>query len=358
LETKKTIIRCFFAFFAFFADKGFLFLCGLFFIMSEVIHVAVAAIVNQNNEVLISQRAEESHQGGLWEFPGGKIEKTETVEQALVREILEELGVQLVSFRPLIKIIHQYTDRKVLLDVWRVDGYQGEPSGLEGQLFRWQPVRELNALEFPEADIPIVRALNLPEHYLITGKFETEQEFEMLLASAIDRDIRLVQLRLTNEWLSTRSKPEAMKIVEIAVQLSKQSDVTLMFNVPDTMNTDVSNKLSKSTGLYGIHLDSKKLNVLSKRPGCDLLSASCHNLHELKKAQELTADFVVLSPVQVTATHPDTKPLGWARFSELVDQVNMPVYALGGMKKGDTCKTWLAGGQGVAAIGNLWNPEE
>jgi 8-oxo-dGTP diphosphatase len=325
--------------------------------MNEVIHVAVAAIVNQNNEVLISRRADGVHQGGLWEFPGGKLEHNETVEQALLRESYEELGIQLVSYRPLVKVTHQYTDKTVLLDVWKVDSFQGTPSGLEGQPICWQPVKKLEELDFPEADIPVIRALNLPDHYLITGQFNSEQEFESRLTRAISNDIRLVQLRLTDEWLSKESKSYAMKIIEIAARLAEQSNVTLMFNLPDALSFDISNMTGKSTGSYGVHLNSKKLTNYNKNLSCDLLSASCHNLQELKMAQKLAVDFLVLSPVQATATHPDIKPLGWSRFSDLVDNINVPVYALGGMKKGDVHKAWLAGGQGVAAIGDLWDLE-
>ena len=330
-------------------------------IMSEVIHVAVAAIVNQNNEVLISRRAENSHQGGLWEFPGGKVEKNETVESALAREILEELGIQLVSFRPLIKIAHQYADKKVLLDVWRVDNFIGNPTGLEGQPVRWQAICELDELKFPEADIAIKRALNLPEHHLITGKFKTEQEFELRLSRAIGKGIKLVQLRLTDEWLRETGQSSAMRIVEAAVSLSGQSNLTLMLNLPDAIEDAAYKLLSELPGSsrwsYGIHLNSRKLGNISNRPEGFLLSASCHNCSELKKAQELNVDFVLLSPVKATASHPEALPLGWGGFSELVDQVNVPVYALGGMKKEDSNKARSAGGQGIAAIGNLWDPE-
>ena len=94
---------------------------------SEVVHVAAAAIVNSDNEILISQRAADVHQGGLWEFPGGKLESGELVQQALLRELDEELGISATSYRPLIKVTHQYPDKTVLLDVWKVDDYTGQP---------------------------------------------------------------------------------------------------------------------------------------------------------------------------------------------------------------------------------------
>lgn len=315
--------------------------------MNELIHVAAAVIANKNNEILISQRAVDTHQGGLWEFPGGKLETGETVEQALVRELDEELGIQLKSYRPLIKVTHHYPDKSVLLDVWKVDNYLGTPAGKEGQAVRWLSVDKLDAEEFPAADVPIIQAVKLPEHYLITGKFDSPEQFEQHFIHAMNRGIKLVQLRLKNDWLQAGNKLLANQVIEIATHLSEQSGTQLMFNLPD--------EISEVVKPASIHLDSGKLMRLNKRPVCDLLSASCHTIEDLKKAEALEADFIVLSPVQATNTHPDAEPLGWGRFSEMVSNVNMPVYALGGVSRHDTEQAWLSGGQGIAAISALWN---
>lgn len=314
---------------------------------AEVVHVAVAAIVNDNNEILISQRAPSSHQGGLWEFPGGKLEFGESAPQALLRELDEELGIRASSYRPLIKIIHQYSDKTVLLDVWKVEEYTGQTFGKEGQNIRWQAISQLDRTEFPAANIPIIQSLNLPEHYLITGKFNSIHDFEKRLASAIDTGIRLVQLRLTTDWLKTTSKKQADLIIQLATDLCEQSRVRLMFNLPD----EIGHIITPSC----LHLNSKKLQQYTERPECDYLSASCHNVQEMIDAQNLGVNFMVLSPVQATESHPDVTPIGWQQFSEMVAQVNMPVYALGGVSRGDMEKSWFAGAQGIAAIGALWN---
>ena len=315
---------------------------------AEIIHVAAAVIINSDNEVLISQRAAYVHQGGLWEFPGGKLESGESVQQALLRELDEELGICVNSYRPLIKITHQYPDKTVLLDVWKVDDFTGQPVGREGQAIRWQAADQLNKKEFPAADVPVIQALNLPEHYLITGKFDSIIEFEERLGLAIDRGIRLTQLRLTNDWLQIVNKKYATEIIKLATDLCERSGVRLMFNMPDELSHIVTPSC--------LHLNSHKLRQYTERPDCDYLSVSCHTEKELTEAQNLGADFLVLSPVQVTATHPDATPLGWDKFSEMVSAVNVPVYALGGVSKDDTEKAWLAGGQGISAIGALWNP--
>jgi len=315
---------------------------------NKVIHVAAAAVVNSNNEILISQRAPDAHQGGLWEFPGGKLESGESVQQALLRELDEELGICANAYRPLIKITHQYPDKTILLDVWKVDDYAGLAVGKEGQAIRWQAIDQLNHAEFPAANAAIIQALNLPEHYLITGKFGSIHEFEERLGRAIDSGIRLAQLRLTHEWLQTVNEKQISEIVKLATDLCEQSNVRLMLNMPDELNHIITPAC--------LHLNSRKLQQYTVRPDCDYLSVSCHNVKEMMDAQALGVDFMVLSPVQATMSHPDITPLGWQQFSEMIAQVNVPVYALGGVSRDDTEKAWLAGGQGVAAIGALWNP--
>ena len=91
--------------------------------MVNSIHVAVGVIVNARDEVLVAYRPKNKDQGGLWEFPGGKKEKNETIESALEREFLEEIGIQLESYFPILKIEHDYKEYSVILDVWMITGY-------------------------------------------------------------------------------------------------------------------------------------------------------------------------------------------------------------------------------------------
>jgi 8-oxo-dGTP diphosphatase len=123
------------------------------------LHVAVGVVVNLKEEILIARRAAHLHQGGLWEFPGGKVETGETVRQALHRELLEELDILVEHCSPLVQIAHDYGDKKVLLDVWRVDQFSGEPKGQQGQPLIWVPVAKLSQFEFPAANRPIIDIL-------------------------------------------------------------------------------------------------------------------------------------------------------------------------------------------------------
>ena len=313
--------------------------------ISKIIHVAVAAIVNQNGEVFICKRHADSHQGGLWEFPGGKVEAGETVQQALVRELHEETGIQITESRPLIRVHHDYGDRSVLLDVWKVRHYTGNPHGREAQSVCWTSMASLNPEEFPAADVAIIKALQLPERYLITGNFDSAEDFSQRLSDAIKNNIRLVQLRLKNDWYQD-NKALGLEVLRTAETLCTNANVRLLLNVPEQLRI-------KST-CKNIHADSTMLNRLQQRPDCQWFSASCHTIDDLKTAEKLNADFAVLSPVQKTNSHPEAEPLGWPEFQTLIDNINLPVYALGGVGEHDIETAHLYGGQGVAGIGAFW----
>lgn len=126
--------------------------------MCEV-HVAVGVILDKSNRVLISLRHDDAHQGGLWEFPGGKVEAGESVAQALGRELREELGITVAEISPLLEVRHDYGDKTVFLDVYTVRDFAGEARGLEGQPLRWVMASELSEYRFPAANMPITEAV-------------------------------------------------------------------------------------------------------------------------------------------------------------------------------------------------------
>ena len=129
--------------------------------MVNSIHVAVGVIVNGRNEVLVAYRPQNKTQGGLWEFPGGKKEKNETIESALEREFFEEIGIHLKSYFPILKIEHDYNEYAVILDVWMITEYTKIPVGAEGQIVEWRSIESLNFEDFPEANKKIIRLLKL-----------------------------------------------------------------------------------------------------------------------------------------------------------------------------------------------------
>ena len=127
--------------------------------MNNVVHVAVGVLVDSKGRVLIARRPPSSHQGGLWEFPGGKVEAHEAVTDALTRELAEELGVKVLSTAPLLQVNHTYLEKAVLLDVHHVIEWVEEPRGCEGQPLVWVMPSSLNDYQFPEANRAIVSRL-------------------------------------------------------------------------------------------------------------------------------------------------------------------------------------------------------
>lgn len=139
-----------------------------------VIHVVAAAIIGDDNKILLAQRPDHVHQGGLWEFPGGKVECGEVAREALTRELYEELAISVLTATPLIQIEHcypkiessfskinnSYPEKKILLDVWLVTKYAGIPLGNEGQPIVWAKLNELDNYDFPEANQLIIAELS------------------------------------------------------------------------------------------------------------------------------------------------------------------------------------------------------
>jgi len=124
------------------------------------VHVAVGVILDASGNILITRRSPDSHQGGLWEFPGGKVEPGESLGKALARELREELGIEIGRTSPLLEIRHDYGDTRVLLDVHVVWEFAGEARGLEGQPLAWVASGALSRYQFPAANVPIIEAID------------------------------------------------------------------------------------------------------------------------------------------------------------------------------------------------------
>ena len=121
--------------------------------------VAVGILTDDAGRVLVTRRAPDVHQGGLWEFPGGKVEAGETLQKALARELREELGVLVEATEALMVLKHDYGDKQVRLDVHRVTHWSGQPRGLEGQPLAWRQPEQLRDWAFPAANRPILERL-------------------------------------------------------------------------------------------------------------------------------------------------------------------------------------------------------
>ncbi|HQU14887.1 MAG: thiamine monophosphate synthase [Chromatiales bacterium 21-64-14] len=311
------------------------------------IHVAVAVIFDTRGRVLITRRPHHAHQGGLWEFPGGKVEPGESARAALGRELAEELGIEVQEARPLIRVPHDYPDRRVMLDVWRVAAFHGAPEGREGQPLDWVFPQDLGTRAFPAADRPVLVALRLPDRYLITPEPGPDLgEFLDRLEQRLALGLRLVQLRVRRldpqdgEWLAAR-----------AVACCHRYGAQLLINGAPCA--------AQALGADGVHLSAARLMALIQRPlpPDQWVAASCHDASELAHAARVGVDFAVLSPVAPTPSHPGMPVLGWDGFARLTDAVPFPVYALGGVAVGDLADAFASGAQGVAAIRALWGAD-
>ncbi|WP_312367457.1 Nudix family hydrolase [Stenotrophomonas sp.] len=307
---------------------------------SRSIHVVAAVITDARGRILLNRRTGNSDMAGLWEFPGGKREPGESSEQALVRELREELGIEAEVGEWVMEVPQLYPDKRLRLEVRMVRQWKGTARGREGQAITWVNADKLGRYSMPPADLPVVAALHQPECYLVTPDVGGGAEGWLAgLESAIDGGLRRVQLR-------TPAAADRAELARTAVaRFGRQAELLL--------NRDI--ELARELGV-GVHLGGEQLLQLDARPlpASQLVAASCHDLAQLQAAQRLGCDFAVLGPVQATASHPGAPVLGWEGFEQLRERVSLPLYAIGGLAPADVVTARRHGALGVAAIRSLW----
>jgi 8-oxo-dGTP diphosphatase len=131
------------------------------FMSLKTVHVSAVALIDVDGRVLIAQRPEGKSMAGLWEFPGGKIEQGETPEQALIRELHEELGIETWEscLAPLTFASHAYEDFHLLMPLFACRKWKGTPQSREGQALKWVRVNNLVDYPMPPADEPLIAML-------------------------------------------------------------------------------------------------------------------------------------------------------------------------------------------------------
>ena len=331
-------------------------------VVAEALEVAAAVIRRHDDAVLIALRRPDQHQGGLWEFPGGKLRAHEAPLAALTRELEEELDIRIEPARcqPLVRVEHVYPERRVRLHVSEVFAWAGEPRGCEGQRIAWVTPAELPSYRFPDANLRILQTALLPRICLVTPEPTpgNDPDFLRRLGISLQAGVRLVQLRIRS-----RQGPALTALVEDAVALCHAAGARVLLNltIEDTGPGALEARRHACARFKadGFHLPSA---ILQKLPLANvprnpefLVSAACHDISELRAAEVLGVDFVFLGTVLPSASHPGVAGLGWTGAGALAQQSRLPVFALGGQHAGTVAPALAAGFHGIAAIRGFWD---
>jgi len=332
------------------------------------VFVAAGMILRADGWLLLGQRPGGKSWAGWWELPGGKIEPGETVRQALVRELQEELGITVTRATPWVRTVYEYETTVAHLHLWRVTGWEGEPTGRENQALTWVDPREYAVAcvgDFAAAAAPLLPAtraplrwIQLPQRYLITsiGKASRLPAFLQQLDRTLAGGVRcLVQFR-EPAWESQAGQGAAGEDVsqsdlyqaftQVLACCRRHRALCLINSVhPKAWWPDAD----------GVHLRAQDARTLSPahRPQ-GWLGVSAHDADELAVARSLRADFAVLGCVLETPSHPGVPGMGWAAFARCAQTAGLPVYALGGQGEDTLDAAQTHGAHGVAGMRRLW----
>lgn len=311
--------------------------------MTRIVEAAAAVILQPDGRFLLGRRPEGKPYAGYWEFPGGKIEPGETAAQALVRELHEELGIEADRYTPWITREFVYPHAHVRLHFFRVAGWHGEIRDIHHDALAWRQADKVDVSPLLPANLAVLRALTLPDFYAIThaGEIGVKAQLEKL-ERALSAGLRLLQIR---EPLLAVERREAF--AREATRLAHAHGARVL------VNGDIA--LARHVGADGVHLPSMQMMRMEARPELPLVAASCHHAAELARAAALEVDFAVLGTVRDTLSHPGLGGLGWERFAQLLENMPMPVFALGGMRREDLDTAQQAGAHGIAAIRAAWD---
>ncbi len=297
-----------------------------------MIEVAAAVIQRRDGAFLLAQRPTGKVYAGYWEFPGGKIERGEAAPAALARELHEELGIEIGEPYPWITRVYTYPHGTVRLRFFRIYEWHGEPHPREDQAIAWQAPGAAMAAPMLPANAPVLASLSLPTEYAVTQAAQLGVA-EMLarLERRLESGLQLLQIREPG-----LEETQRKLFTTQAIGLAHRFGCKVITKAPHP-------------GADGIHFTAAQLMALAVKPQ-GLTAASCHTRAELERAMALELNFAVLGPVK------DKSPaLGWPRFADIAADSTIPVYAIGGLTRGDLPAAWRAGAHGVAMIRGAWS---
>lgn len=305
----------------------------------KCIEVAAGCLVDADGRVLIAQRPVGKIAAGQWEFPGGKIEAGESAREALVRELHEEIGIEVRDARPLICVTHDYSDRRVRLDCWKITRWDGDPAGREAQALAWVTAQTIHDYPILAADAPIIAALGLPGDYVFTPAAMSPDA----VLGGLGKLPSAALLRLRLPVLDDAAYRQAAARI---LPAARAQGLRVLL--------DRSPAMAEDLGADGWHASAAALHALQVRPALPLCVASAHDRDDLRRAKALGFDAAVLGTVNESATHPGAATLGFVQAAQLTHEANLPVYWIGGLRREDLPVLQQYHAQGMAAIRAYW----
>lgn len=325
--------------------------------MTKVVSVVAAVITPQglttaahaplgpNINVLLAQRPEGKHLAGKWEFPGGQVESGESHENALYRELDEELGIQIQSAHPWTTITHPYPEKTVILHIYRVTEWSGVASGREGQAIEWVAWHQVQDRPMPEADRALIKAFGMSPFGLTLSLPNADRD---LLEYAQERLDWIAKSAWSHHpwWIHLALEPDSAHRAhnELASLIALIKDHGHVVMVHGTV--DVAAELKAD----GVYLHRQAGLALTERPReFKWVAMACDDRQTLAHAGDLGLDYVTLAPLRRPHHAADTAELGGEQFKQLLTHASLPVLALGGLGLNDL--TWVRslGGFGIAS---------
>lgn len=322
--------------------------------MTRIVPVAAAVIVRDDGAYLLGQRPAGSFYAGYWEFPGGKVETGEQPQQALVRELYEELNIRADAPEPWLVREHVYEHAHVRLHFFRVRRWRGRIAARVHSRLHWHAPQATPPAPMLPANAPVLRALTQPSAIGITCASALGIETQLQrLQTALSRGLRCVHVR------EPQMDAEELRAFAAAVRAyAAPAGARVMLHTGGAQDCAHALALARELQLDGVHLAACHAAALRERPSVPWCSAAAHNRDELRRAATLGCDYAFFSPVLATPTHPHATPLGWGNFAALAAGLPLPVYALGGVGVADLPRARAAGAHGIAAIRDIWRYTE
>jgi 8-oxo-dGTP diphosphatase len=306
------------------------------------IDVAVAVVFNAAGQVLWGCRPEGKPYAGYWEFPGGKVEPDETVWQALVRELKEELDITALEGGPWFRIEHDYEHANVRLHLYRVWRFEGTPKSLEQQHFTWASLDSSDLFPILPATEPLLPKLAQPTIMALSNYEAGFEACASRLEKGLNRARVPVYVQFREKVLSGSALIQAF---EHCYGLCQKTGQAMLLNSDTWINLrDHLDALPCPLHLTQAHLMSGQFQDLHSA------GASVHDQEGLQLAFDRGLSYAVLGAVKQTASHPGQSGLGWAKFLEMAQGARLPVFAIGGLACDDMGDARLSGAHGMAML--------